>query len=582
MSNPNLVKIDYLREVAAKLTNAGFGEKGTIIKNACELLNISRPQLYRELETVGFKSGRKQRSDKGKTCVSVEAAELVGGMVISAMSKTGKKRMPMNLALEIAQDSGKAPKVSASTMSRVMKQNFCHPNQLTAPTAHQQQRSEHPNHVWQIDASVCVVFYLNKKSGMHVMDEREFYKNKPANLKKIEKDRVIRYVQTDLTSGSFYHEYFWRSENVENLTNFFFSCIQKRSFKEPMHGVPFILYVDQGTANTSGMFRNLLERLNVEFIAHATHNSRAKGQVEQANNLIETQFESLLSFKSVESIEQLNAFASEWRTMYNETKVHSRTKRTRNQVWQMIRPEQLRIAPNIELCRELVSTLPKSRTVRGDLTIQHTINKDYGERFYNLKHIDGIYVGAKVDVVVNPYRAPDIDIITVNSLGEKVIYTVAPDQYDMFGQLEDAPVIGKEIRAMPDSNIDQARKRIMKQAYNAETQAEVDKALKKRVPAYQGEVDVTAHITKHEVPEYLPRAGEQMTTTQQRRQAAPVSIFEAAKEIRGLVGDLWTTDHYKALQTTYPDGLVPADVIREIANGIKNFKPRPTLKVVGG
>ncbi|EFF82441.1 hypothetical protein HMP0015_2083, partial [Acinetobacter haemolyticus ATCC 19194] len=133
--------------------------------------------------------------------------------------------------------------------------------------------------MWQIDASVCVVFYLNKKAGLHVMDEREFYKNKPANLKKIEKDRVIRYVQTDHTSGSFYHEYFWRSENVENLTNFFFSCIQQRSLKEPMHGVPFILYVDKGTANTSGMFRNLLERLDVEFIAHATNNSRAKGQV---------------------------------------------------------------------------------------------------------------------------------------------------------------------------------------------------------------------------------------------------------------------------------------------------------------
>ena len=91
-----------------------------------------------------------------------------------------------------------------------------------------------------------------------------------------------------------------------------------------------------------------------------------------------------------------------------------------------------------------------------------------------------------------------------------------------------------------------------------------------------------ADVKAVEVPTYITRAGEQMTTQQQRRQAAPVSIFEAAKEIRGLVGDLWTTDHYKALQTTYPDGLVPADVIREIADGIKNFKPRPTLKVVGG
>ena len=32
MSNPNLAKIDYLREVAAKLTNAGFGEKAAIAK----------------------------------------------------------------------------------------------------------------------------------------------------------------------------------------------------------------------------------------------------------------------------------------------------------------------------------------------------------------------------------------------------------------------------------------------------------------------------------------------------------------------------------------------------------------------
>jgi hypothetical protein len=105
-----------------------------------------------------------------------------------------------------------------------------------------------------------------------------------------------------------------------------------------MHGVPFILYVDKGTANTSGMFKNLMTRLDVEFIAHATNNSRAKGSVEQANNLIETNFESLLSFRSVDSIDELNAFANEWRIMFNETKTHSRTKRTRNQVWNMIRP----------------------------------------------------------------------------------------------------------------------------------------------------------------------------------------------------------------------------------------------------
>ena len=580
MTNPNLAEIDYLRQIAAELTEAGHGKRGPIIKRACEYLTVSNAELYRRLAKVGFTSGRKTRSDKGNTIVSLEAAELVGGMVINAASKTGKKRMSIKLALEVAQDSGKAPGVSAATISRIMKQNMCHPAQLAMPTAHTRQRSLHPNHVWQIDASVCVVFYLHHKAGLHVMDEREFYKNKPANLKKIEKDRVIRYVLTDHTSGSIYHEYFWRSENVENLTNFFFSCIQKRSLKEPMHGVPFILYVDKGTANTSGMFKNLMTRLDVEFIAHATNNSRAKGSVEQANNLIETNFESLLSFRSVDSIEELNAFANEWRIMFNETKTHSRTKRTRNQVWNMIRPEQLRIAPSIELCRELVTTTPITRTVKGDLTVQHTV-KGYDEKFYSVKHIPDIFVGAKVDVVVNPYRAPDIDVLTTNEHGEQVIYTCVPDQLDIFGQLHDAPVIGQQIQSMPNSKIDESRNRIMKQAFNANTQAEVDKALKKRIPAYQGQIDVTAHITKHDVPEYLPRAGQQMEIQKQKNQLPPLNYIQAAKQIKGLVGDAWTAEHMGMLKKEYSDGNVPQEDIPQWVERIQGGRNKPKLKVVG-
>ena len=580
MTNPNLAEIDYLRQIAAELTEAGHGKRGPIIKRACEYLTVSNAELYRRLAKVGFTSGRKTRSDKGNTIVSLEAAELVGGMVINAASKTGKKRMSIKLALEVAQDSGKAPGVSAATISRIMKQNMCHPAQLAMPTAHTRQRSLHPNHVWQIDASVCVVFYLNHKAGLHVMDEREFYKNKPANLKRIEKHRVIRYVQTDHTSGSIYHEYFWRSENVENLTNFFFSCIQKRSLKEPMHGVPFILYVDKGTANTSGMFKNLMTRLDVEFIAHATNNSRAKGSVEQANNLIETNFESLLSFRSVDSIEELNAFANEWRIMFNETKTHSRTKRTRNQVWNMIRPEQLRIAPSIELCRELVTTTPITRTVIGDLAVQHTV-KGYDEKFYSVKHIPDIFVGAKVDVVVNPYRAPDIDVLTTNEHGEQVIYTCVPDQLDIFGQLHDAPVIGQQIQSMPNSKIDESRNRIMKQAFNANTQAEVDKALKKRTPAYQGQIDVTAHITKHDVPEYLPRAGQQMDIQKQKNHLPPLNYIQAAKQIKGLVGDAWTAEHMGMLKKEYSDGNVPQEDIPHWVDRIQGGLNKPKLKVVG-
>ena len=577
---PDLARTDYLRDVSVRLLAAGHGQKGKIVAAAAEYLSISKAELYRELESVGYVSGRKTRSDKGKSAVSAEVAEMIGGMVHVATRANGKRTLPINVAHDILAAQGKAPNVSAATIGRMLRQHNAHPKQLATPSAHTQQRSLHPNHVWQVDASVCVLFYL-PKGGMQVMDEAEFYKNKPANIKKIENDRVIRYVITDHFSGWVYAEYVAGSESSENLTTVFLNAIQKRSAQEPMHGVPFILYADKGCANTSGMFKNLLTRLDISFIAHAAKNSRAKGQVENANNLVETQFEGRLRFKNITSIDQLNTEVEKWRAFWNETKVHSRTKRTRNQVWNTIRPEQLRIAPPLALCQELVSTVPVSRTVTGNLTIPYAI-KGYGSNDYDVRHIDGVYPKAKLDIVVNPYRAPCIDVMTQDSLGNAVVYTVEPMQRDWVGFAVDAPVIGASIKSMPDSVLDSSRKRIIKQAYNANTQAEADKAIKKKQAAYDGMLDVDADIKQVQVPDYIPRAGEQMQTIQQKRELTPLNLIEAAREIKGLVGELWTTDNYKALATSYPDNQVPPDAIRAIADAIKSHaQPRPTLKVVG-
>ncbi|AVN30069.1 DDE-type integrase/transposase/recombinase [Acinetobacter baumannii] len=579
MTTPDLAIQDYLREVAAKLQAAGHGQKGEIIATACKYLDVSRPQLYRDLETVGFKSERKQRSDKGKTVVPTEVAEMIGGMVHVATRANGKKTLPITTALDMLVADGKAPKVSAATVARVMKQNMCHPKQLATPSAHTQQKSLHPNHVWQVDASVCVLFYL-PKGGMQVMDEKKFYKNKPANVKKIENDRVIRYVMTDHYSGSIYVEYVYGSESSENLIEIFLNAIQKRSAQEPMHGVPNILYTDKGCANTSGLFRNLLERLDVTFIPHATGNSQAKGQVENAQNIVETQFEGRLRFMQINNIQELNAQATAWRMYWNETKIHSRTKRSRNAVWQTIKPEQLRIAPPMELCRELISTVPVEKTVKANLTVSHAI-QGYGSQDYDVRHVDGVYPKAKLQIVVNPYRAPCIDVLTKDQHGNDVIFTCEPMQVDWVGFGNDAAIIGEEIKAMPQSKIDENRKRILKKAYDAETLEQVDKAIAKKKPAYDGQLNAMADVTAVEVPTYINRAGEQMQTEISRRQVAPVNLIQAAKQIRGLVGDLWTPECMAALKKSYPNGEVPQDVIPEIAEGIKAATQKPKLRVVG-
>lgn len=574
----NLERLDYLREVANKLANAPHGKKDDIIAKACDILQISRPQLYREIKKVGFETGRKTRSDKGKTVVPAEVAEQVGAMVHLAARANGKKTLPISTALEILQVDGKAPKVSPATISRVMKANMCHPSQLATPTVHTTVRSLHPNHVWQVDASVCVIFYL-PKGGMQVMDEKKFYKNKPHNLKKIENERVIRYVIIDHYSGSIYVEYVAGAETSENLIQVFLNAISIRGFEEPMHGVPTILYADKGCANTSGLFKNLMERLNVTFIAHATGNSRAKGQVENSQNIVETQFEGRFKFLHIENLEQLNALAKRWRIDWNEHKKHSRTKQTRNAVWRTIAINQLRKAPPMELLKELVSTVPVERTVSGNLMISYAI-KGYGSHDYDLRHIDGIYPKAKVSVVVNPYRSPCVDVIMTNAGGESATYTVEPMQKDWVGFDVNAPVIGETIKAMPNSQIDNQRNKAIKTAHGVDTLEKAEQKIAKRAVAYDGQLNAMADIDAHKQTSYMPKGGEKLSTpaiknTPQAKQLAPLNWVQSAKAIKASVGDLWTAEHFASLQKRYPTGEVPQADIAGLIDEI--VAPKPTL-----
>lgn len=50
-------------------------------------------------------------------------------------------------------------------------------------------------------------------------------------------------------------------------------------------------------------------------------------------------------------------------------------------------------------------------------------------------------------------------------------------------------------------------------------------------------------------------------------------------QIRGILGDGWTAEHYKAVQAQYPNG-VPATAIDEIIDRIRQGEPINYLKVV--
>lgn len=550
------VTLDYLKDVSSRLKTAPHGQKSAIVEQSAKFLNCSGKQVYAMLKQANLapqtkKGDRKVRTDKGKTVITETQAKLIGGMILVATRANGKRILSVKDATQILKAQGKLPDVGVSTILRALKMYHCHPDQLAVPTAHTSVRSLHPNHLWQIDASVCVLFYL-PKGGMRVMDEKEFYKNKPKNLEKIAKERVIRYVITDHYSGAMYVEYVQGAESSENLTHVFMNAILKRNADDPLHGVPLLLGLDKGSANMSGLFLNFLDRLSVKYIPHATGNSRAKGQVEQAQNLVETKFESRLAFVKVSGLDELNELVTKWRIDFNARHIHTRHRKTRNSVWLTITNDQLRVTPSRELCCELVTTRPKVMQVRGDLTVTHTI-KGFGNQAYDLTHIDGIYPKAIVDIVVNPYRVPNIDVAWQGQ-----IYTVAPIVKDTAGFDVNAPVIGQNIVAKPQAVGEYNRRSMLKQAYNANTNEQVDKAKKARAVAYDGQIDIMADIADRQSL-YLTKKGIELDIENSghligKKVLKPLSPVEIAKTIKAQLGHKWQASFYQVIVNNYPNG----------------------------
>lgn len=314
---------------------APHGGKTPLVRAAAGDLGVAPQTLHKWLKDMSIRNPRKRRSDAGRTALPRHEAEVISAAMMESQRRNGKRLLAVDQTVDtlrandriraeaINPATGEITPLSTSAIIRALRAYGLHPDQLLAPAAAVSLASRHPNHVWQIDASLCVLYYLRSSAGLQAMDAAEFYKNKPANLAKIENERVWRYVVTDHASGHIYVEYVLGAESGENLCNIFINAIQKRA-DEPVHGVPLIVMLDPGSANTGALFRNLCRSLSVRVIINQVGNPRAKGQVEKANDLVEKSFESSLKLVAVTSLADLNQKAAKWRRWFNGTRTHIR------------------------------------------------------------------------------------------------------------------------------------------------------------------------------------------------------------------------------------------------------------------
>lgn len=586
----NALEWQLIIETRDALVRAKHGQKKAVIASACAQLQCSEQTLYRKLEEAGFAAGRKQRTDKGEVIYTYEMLRMIGGLLIQSTRQNGKQLLTIEDAVEILFADGKLPALASSSwVGEMLRCANLHPDQLRHLAPAQSLRSLHPNHVWQIDASVCVLYYM-KSGALKSMPKDEFYKNKPHNLARIVNDLCTRYVATDHTSSTIWTRYFTGGETAQNLIDFFLWAVSQRQGMVA-HGVPFMVMLDPGAANISHLFKNLCEQLQVKLQINEPGNPRAKGQVENAQNLVERHFEGLIRFMPTLDLEQLNSACERWQISFNAARKHTRHGMPRYSAWMHITPEQLRIAPALELMRELVTSQPETRRVSNTMTASFKV-KGYESQDYDVRYVPGVMVGQQITVQVNAYRAPAIDVrYTDAKTGELRWMTVEPVKTDAFGFNAKAAVIGEEYKRPPLTSADHSRSAIGQEAYGVASDDEAAKARKANTQAYgpqsESPVNIMAAIDATPLPAYLPRKGTALETEKREVAEARMSIAAAAKQLKARQGDDydpatfgWLTEKYGAAGITQAqvDGIYEA----KAAPAQPEASGAPALRVVSG
>lgn len=581
---------DALRDLALRLDAAAHGECTAMIASFAGMYDWSKARVYRALGTVGWSSGRKPRTDRGTTSQSMEVLTDVCATLRIGRRKNGKPTMHVPVAVSMLSQNGREVRVSNSRINHLLRSRQMNLASQRLDRAAQSMQSKYPNHVHQVDPSLCLIYYMPDGKQL-IIQEDEFYKNKLENVAKL-KLKVWRYVLVDHYSNATLVRYYQaKGESQANLFDFLLYCWNKQDGRV-MHGVPEILYWDKGSANTAGAIKNALSALQVRAEEHKAKNPRAKGAVEGGNNRVECAFESRLMYEPVENVEQLNAAVEAWYNAYNADAIpnydarlhrkHMAVPTARYALWQMIRREQLRILPNVEMCRLLLHATPTARKVDGELTISFKHPATQQKFHYDVGHIPGVFVSAMVDVSPLVYGDNQVLVTVTDYKNDKSTHIVAPVEVDaVSGFRIDAARFGDEYKSRPDTVIEVAGKAADRAAYPGLDLEEIDKAKNKNAVPFGG-LDAHSHLAHVLAPSFMDRPGERLNVPNPIQiEIKPLSHTVAAMRLRTMLGRPVLAEDRAKLVEWYPQGVLE-EQLQEAADHLdgKFAGPAPRLVAV--
>jgi hypothetical protein len=468
-----------------------------------------------------------------------------------------------------------------------LRQNNLHPDQLRNPSPCSGLKSKHPNHLWQVDSSVCVIYYLRDGSAaIEELEEGVHYKNKPHNLDAIASHLVIRYVLTDHATNLTRWRYFKHSESGEHTVEFLAWAMAPKTDpgKDPFEGKPVNLYVDLGIGS-NWMVKQFCRRLGTELKCHAPKNSRATGSVENAQWRVESRFEQGLRFQrnAIRSFEDLNALAEVYQLHYNSTKKVGRHGMTRMDAWMHIREEHLMRTQPMEVLLSIATERPKTPKVSDGMRVE------FNGRTYSVKDVPGAHPRGTVTVHWHPFKACAMALVEDEQGRETLIElpdvtgTVDPAN-DQWGWYEDSAEYGQEYKSRPDTEVDTNRKKLALIASGTNTQ-EADRKARRRkdFEPFNGEVDPFKAAKETELPTRITKRAAETVVVLPTVEALPLGHRAAARRLIEMLGDAWRPEYLNEISVRYPAGVPEADLealAAEFRERGETPAKRPPLKAV--
>lgn len=551
---------EHLKMIANSIDNARHGTRSQVVAQHAADLAMAPATLYRTLATeIGWASGRKIRADKGKTCVPIESLHFAAGLQRTSRRKNGKLTLHAPMTKMVTMSAGMEMGVTAQRMQVLLREHKLNADTLARPAPHVQMRST-PNQCHEVDPSLCLIYYSPNGEQRMVRDD-ENYKNKPDFWAKV-KFKVWRYVLVDHASHWIFVRYFESmGETQDNLFRFLMQAWAKDG-ERTFHGVPQMLMMDPGSANTAKAIANLCDALEVKLLINLPGQPRGKGGVEVANNITETHLESLLRFQPVHSVAELNEAATAWCNAYNANLIPNLDSRlmrpgmtqaiARNDLWLKIKPDALRLCPPLNVCAALMQGATATRKVSGSLMVSYRHPAAARSLRYDLRGIREVGNGDEVTIRPLVYGDQAVMVTYKHRDGQEKHFRIEPvAEVDEFGFRVDAPSIGEGYHSLPAHDAEGVGEALDQAAYGIDADGVIRTPEEIAKLKASGKAQPFAHLNDGQglkpldalrgiqQPTYLPKKGVAITP-----KAPAVSATRSAEnEVRGFDLNVPSTMH---------------------------------------